>query len=189
MDEVKLIMCFVAGVGTGVLATRAYFKKKYQQIADDEIRSVKRAYPKKDEEAEEPAVIKQDMHHDSSSISYEDLVNAIEQNHQRLIAENMEDSDIPVHPEEDEAVIYEISEEEYAETEISYDKETIHYFVDDGVLFDPGKSKVVDYSIVGDENVELVRTSEDTYSLYFRNDKFGTDYEIIKVAGAYNDGD
>ena len=56
-ETVKRIFIFIAGAGLGAIATWQFLKNKYEQIANEEIASVKEAYNKKDnissEESEE----------------------------------------------------------------------------------------------------------------------------------------
>lgn len=187
MDEIKVIFSFALGVGVGVLASNVFFKKKYAEISDREIQEVKSAYqnkfgmPTKDEEPANDV----NIYEDTSSINYDKITEKIDAQKKEVMDRVLASE----HPEEDPSEdIFEISEEEYSETELSYDKDVLHYFVDDGVIFDPGENKVCEYSVLGDKNITLVANSVDTYSLYFRDDKFGKDYEVIKIAGAYNEG-
>ena len=46
-ETVKRIFIFIAGAGLGAFATWQFLKNKYEQIANEEIASVKEAYNKK----------------------------------------------------------------------------------------------------------------------------------------------
>ena len=48
-ETVKKIFIFIAGAGLGAFATWQFLKNKYEQIANDEITSVKEAYNKKND--------------------------------------------------------------------------------------------------------------------------------------------
>ena len=48
-ETIKRIFIFVAGAGLGAFATWQFLKNKYEQIANEEIASVKEAYNKKND--------------------------------------------------------------------------------------------------------------------------------------------
>lgn len=180
-ETIRLLGAFTIGLGAGILASRGFFKRKYETIADEEIAVVKSVYFS-DEKLENPNVsVIEDKDNEYvrvvDSIGYSSNDYETEREHPR-------EEDIP----------YEITEEEFSETELSYEKLTLHYFVDDDVLFDPqgeslnGNGFVDDpIQLIGEDGVFRLRASDDTYALYFRNDSFGTDYEVKRMSGAYHD--
>ena len=179
-EIIKLLGTFSLGLGAGILVSQRYFKKKYEAIADEEIAVVKSVYFS-NEHIEEPKV--STMQDDSQSLIRVLNSEGYSINDDETEREHPREEDIP----------YEITEEEFSETELSYEKLTLHYFVDDDVLFDPqeeainGNGMVDDpLQVIGEDGVLRLRASDDTYALYFRNDTYGTDYEVKRMSGAYH---
>lgn len=174
MNKILYAVAFAAGVGTGVLISRSYFKQKYEAIADEEIDSVKEAYGVFKKEAmevmEQIDNIKDE--YEKRSERYSPARNVVPDDHPR--------DDIPDYP-------YEITEEDYAETELSYDKKVLQYYIDDGILFDQDENEVVmgQATLIGEDGFEKVKNADDTFALYFRDDTYGADYEVVRVSGSF----
>lgn len=179
-EVIKLLGAFSIGLGAGILASKRYFKKKYEDIADEEIAVIKSVYFS-NEHVEKPKV---------------QIINEDTKEQVRILnSEGYSINDYETkreHPREED-IPYEITEEEFSETELSYEKLTLHYFVDDDVLFDPQEESVngngmVDdpLQVIGEDGLLRLRASDDTYALYFRNDTYGTDYEVKRMSGAYH---
>lgn len=178
-EKLMVVAAFTIGLGAGILASKRFFKRKYENIADEEISSVKTAYFNAVKKEEKKTKILDEI--DEKREEYVRLVNDAYST--PLEKEYPRETDLP----------YEITEEEFSETELSYDKLTLNYFVDDGVFIDPYKqldeeNDVVDdpVRLIGEEGVYRLRTSDDTYVLYFRNDASGTDYEVKRISGSYH---
>ena len=174
MNKILYAVAFAAGVGTGVLISRSYFKQKYEAIADEEIDSVKEAYGVFKKEAMEVMEQIDDIKdkYEKRTEVYSPVRNAVPDDHPR--------DDIPDYP-------YEITEEEYAETELSYDKKVLQYYIDDGILFDQDENEVVmgQATLIGEDGFEKVKNADDTFALYFRDDTYGADYEVVRVSGSF----
>lgn len=176
MNKILYAVAFAAGVGTGVLISRSYFKQKYEAIADEEIEDVKAAY----------GVLKKE-----TTDILENLDEMKEEYVKRVEVYSPMPTPISDHPMDDIADYpYEITEEEYSEDELSYDKCILQYYIDDDILFDPDENEVVmgQATLIGEDGLNKVRESEDTYALYFRNDTYGADYEVVRVSGSYTEG-
>ena len=188
MNKVKYLIVFAAGVGTGAIASRVYFKKKYEAIADEEIDSVKAAYSYKKAADANPQTEQTDdilEEIERKKIEYRDMLDR-----EGYISEEKVELVRDDHPREEVGGVYEITEEDYSETELSYEKLTLQYFVDDDILFNPEEANnenggIVVEQTIGDEGINRVRTSDDTFALYFRNDTYCTDYEVTKVSGSF----
>ena len=211
-NGIKYVATFILGAGSGVLFSNLYLKKKYQMIADEEIDSVKSKYyiekmnwdrdvanaklaenrkdeeeetPEFDEEEVEEYVVRSSLYSSQPDKEEEDIaVNLANELYEKREAALTEMASV-IHPSEDGP--YEISEEEFSETELEYDKVTLHYFVEDDVIYNPGEAAVEMGQTIGDEGVNIVRTETDRSTLYFRNETYGVDYEVIKIAGSYFD--
>lgn len=179
-EIIKLLGAFSMGLGAGILVSQRFFKKKYESIADEEIAVIKSVYFS-NEQVEKPKI---------SAITEDTKDNVMILNSEGYSINDYETE--REHPREED-IPYEITEEEFSETELSYEKLTLHYFVDDDVLFDPqeeainGNGMVDDpLQVIGEDGLLRLRASDDTYALYFRNDTYGTDYEVKRMAGAYH---
>lgn len=175
MNKLLYAVAFAAGVGTGILISRSYFKQKYEAIADEEIEDVKIAYGIFKKEANE--IINEV---DKLKGEYETKVKLYSGGDYSIYDDE--------HPRDDTAEYpYEITEEEYSESELSYDKLVLQYYVEDGILFDPDENEVVmgQTTTIGEDGFNKLKDSDGTYALYFRNDTYGADYEVVKVSGSF----
>lgn len=79
---------------------------------------------------------------------------------------------------------YTITEDEFSNTYIHYDKLTLFYYSFDDVLIDEDEDILDDpEAVVGDGLSRIGEVEPDT--AYIRNDKYGTDYVIIKLNKSY----
>lgn len=79
---------------------------------------------------------------------------------------------------------YTITEDEFSNTYIHYDKLTLFYYSFDDVLIDENEDVLDDpEAVVGDGLSRIGEVEPDT--AYIRNDKYGTDYVIIKLNKSY----
>lgn len=79
--------------------------------------------------------------------------------------------------------IYPISEEEYEANESGYDRIVLLFFETDGVIAHAiTEDYIVDWaSILGTNKFDF----DDNDQAHIRNEKFGTDYQIIRQEGSY----
>lgn len=175
-NGVKLFLSFAMGAGIGVLASRSYFKTKYEKIADGEIESMKNHFEKqKTKEAvrEHEVYIKD-----------------------RLVDEKIESlkatskSDIPEYGQafknsEFAKAPYIITPEEFCDDEIDFEKITLSYYAHDRILAD-------DNNVMLDDVKEAVGTGwENSFgefvegAVYVRNEARSCDYEILYVPDSF----
>ena len=197
--------CFVAGGAIGVLCTRSYFKTKYEQIANDEIESVKRAFRYRPDimmPDDEPKEEKKEDESFKSSLNYGDL----EVHHVNYsdVIENLDDAEyekgpvstgisdyIPLkeaydeekrleaeseHPRED-GEPYLIDGNAFNDEYIQYSKVFATYYAGDDVIADDITHDLIDISDVGYSNLEFLKSS-DAEIIYIRNDNLGCDIEL-----------
>lgn len=189
---------FAAGIGIGVLASRTYFDKKYQAIADEEIDSCREVFNAKIKEAKELIVeIKNAGKVISESVKDEEVPN-IEKNRSYsslypvVDVEEREYDDFykkdeteSIHPTEDDDK-YEISIEDW-EDDNDFDKVTLNYYTEDGTLVYEESEELADEAkTIGIDNLsDFDMVSERT--CYVRDSKNNIDYEVIKVDGSYRE--
>ena len=173
MNKITMIMIFVVGVVTGSLVAYTYAKNKYEQIANEEINSVKEAFRNrtsksvsKKEEKETPEkseTLKQKYGKQMETLGYADYY---------------------ISPEKDEKP-YVISPHEFGEND-SYDTISLIYY-DDGVLTDDHDELIDNVDeLVGKDFAKHFGEYEDDCG-FIRNDVMKADYEIIAEHRRYDD--
>lgn len=193
----KTIIAAIAlcvGFGSGVLATMKYFEKKYKDISDEEIESVREAYEeyKKKLEADksndiskekpkqkEKKIVKSSEPFDKASFAQTEMI--IEKHNYASSSVDSDDigqitlHDISNEDARDEP--YVISPDEFG-TMDDYDNITLVYYSD---------------NVLADEDDTIIENIEDTVGLsaltsfgeyeddcvFVRNDRLKTDYEIL----------
>lgn len=193
-QEIKIGIAFLLGAGCGVLGTWKYFQTKYDKIANEEIESVKKSLSYRsghiieETSIEKPEVFAQKIIEESKDDKirvFSTLDNLYSTQQKNTIHEYVEQLAAEAeHPEDDRSEdCYEISETDFSETALGYDKLTLHYYIDDDMLVnaDNGDWTAQD---IGPEGLERIRHSDEA-ELYFRNDPTATDYEIIRIKGTY----
>lgn len=185
---------FVAGAAIGSAATWYYAKKHYEQIAQEEIDSVKerfaidntklvKSYSKDDskppfevKEAADIAREKPSVAEYAKKLSKEGYTNY----------SNSEKEEFDTKSRADE-IPFVIPPEEFGELEDEgYDKTSFTYYAD-GVLADDNDEIVDDIEgTVGSESLEHFGEYEDD-SVFVRNHRLRTDYEILLSERDYSD--
>lgn len=194
---IEYLLIFSAGVAAGVLGARGYFKEKYETLAKEEIDSVKEVYgrrnlrksrdisEKKDEKPEKVvetvpprermmvdfgySAASKDADNTDYRKFYEQDTNNVDLEEEMAKKESPKENNTP----------YLISEDDYSDTEISYDKMSCTFYVPDQVLVDDLSREVVEQYVIGPENFEfLVKTNE--RMVYIRNDELACDLEISR---------
>lgn len=199
MNYIKLAVAFAAGVGVGVLGTKKYFETKYDKIFEEEYESVINSRiglghiddTNSMDDEEFAKVIEEELKNPDSEFhtSIDDMFAKNEDEVVRSHAEQehymkeLAEKEHPIAMSHEEP--YQITEEEYAETELSFDKLCIHYYTEDEALVYADSSDAVDAgSTIGVDNLDIVKYADDGY-LYFRNYTYGADYEVIRIKGSY----
>lgn len=196
MNELKILAGFVFGVGVGILASKRFFEEKYKRIADEEISSVRanmsrRGHIIERTSLEEPNIVKNDPRKELKMVKNTytkpetKLYSSIDGMYKLGKKSDAIEQDLAEaeHPEDDRADdVYAISEEDFSETELGYDKITLHYYMDDDMLVDADSG---DWSSNMGSDVEQMIRESDKDELYFRDDASGADFEVLRIKGAY----
>ena len=172
---IKEVIIFAAGFVAGGLVVNKLVEKKYEDISNQEIESVKAVYHKKLEEAtanndipDEAAEAEQTRKGTSTMKAYSDIIKS--SNYSSPVTN---EPDLP----------YVITPEAYMEPN-GYDKLACNYYNND-VLTDENDEPIEIEEIMGSHDM-LDRMGEyETDTLYIRNDKTEADYEITQIDGAY----
>jgi len=187
MSKTMGFAIFVVGAGIGSATTWFFVKKKYEQIAQEEIDSVKEVFSRREpgkvkpdtEFDEEPdqadvteyvAKIQEQGYTNYSGISKENKNTAKEEK-----KEEPENMDSP----------YVISPDEFGDYE-DYERISLTYYADQ-ILADDDDELVDDIDdVVGFDSLTHFGDYEDD-SVFVRNDRLKCDYEILMDRRAYSD--
>lgn len=183
MEAIKILAAFAAGLGCGVLATRSYFKTRYESFANEEIESVIENFKKKIDEDVKKMEENREKEYSKVVDSYISPVPP-----SKIVKDEEEhpEDDIPDEP-------YQITSMEYMD-DGDYDKKVATYYVDDealvvdtddvsedGELADVGRT-------IGKDNIEILLAGfDDGSALYVRNPSLGVDYEVSKSYASYSE--
>lgn len=191
------IVIFASGGVVGAAVCRKYFQAKYERIANEEIESVKEAFSRR--HAEEPIGTVHSIEESDTGIEYHVKLNDLgkeimerkeERKADRVAAKDMctkagyanyeDEGD----DEMDEP--YVIPPEELGES--GYEVESLTYYADGVLENDLGKvfDKADIESTVGEESLTHFGEYEDD-SVFVRNDRLKTDYEILADVRRYAD--
>ncbi len=175
------VAVFAFGVAIGVSVTWKYNKKKFEQIAQIEIDSVKEMYSNKTKDIDIEEVAEK-LHSNlqvitnntAEGIAYEELIN-------KSGYTNYSSKEVVF------AEPYMISADEFGK---HFENETITLvYYADGVLTDEDNEKVDVAKTIGINIFEsLDDYDDDTFDgIYIRNERLKCDYEILRDAGDYAD--
>ncbi|MCM1363433.1 MAG: hypothetical protein NC215_00415 [Ruminococcus sp.] len=172
-SRMKNAIIFLSGTAIGAVSTYAIVKKKFAQIAEEEIQSVKEAFSRK--EKPDSGIEKED---DTEMDEYIDILgnsNYVASPQRALTKEDEPFNERP----------YVISPEEFDELD-SYEAISLTYYAD-GVLTDDCNELVEDVDdVVGLDSLNHFGEYEDD-SVFVRNDRYKCDYEILKDLRNYSD--
>ena len=181
-DTLSKVLIFAAGAALGVAASYKYFEKKYKRIADDEIASMSEYYEKRLAQAEEEiddysTEMKAQEYMDRASEKFPEVRELVDKLNELNYTENKE---VPkVKPP------YVISPDEFGEIE-EYATETLYYYKDH-VLADDQDNIIEDADdVIGVGSLTHFGEYEDD-SVFVRNDREETDYEILLDPREYSD--
>lgn len=184
MDLGKFALGFVVGAAVGAAASYIFFKEKFRTNAEEEIAEM-REYVKeklnnrKELEQQGKRIEEQGKRIEKVVRNYNSSSSADRASEIYIRKSEME------HPKESKE-IYRISSEQFADVDPEFDKITLTFYSDDGVLVDDVDERVDGGDTIGHDNFRIFDT-EDLNEMYVRNEKTSTDYEVIRVLGSYRE--
>lgn len=188
MNKGFIFLAFVLGAAGGSLVTYKLLKNKYEEIAQEEIDSVKEMYRNSQGECttnseieEQKEVAKKSM--DKPDImEYSKKIKDCNYSDYSKTERNKPEED----PEEkDTSDPYVISPDEFGEDD-TYDRINLTYYAD-GVLADENDEEVENVDgTVGLDSLETFGTYEDD-SVHVKNDRLRAYYEILRDERNYED--
>lgn len=188
MDFVKEFGAVAAGCMIGVIATRAYFKKKYEKVANDEIEEMKKHYEKKVEEAKKNApksyaTLNADAEAKSAYSGYatneDEVVDYVTYRSEKmsdLVKTEHPEDDIPEEP-------YRISADEFINDGM-YDKVTLTFYDEDAALAGED-DQIVEVSNTIGQDAYSYFVEADIDEMFVRNPHLSLDFEVVRVLGSY----
>lgn len=177
MSKASVFFAFVAGAAVGVGCTCTYFKKKYAEIAQEEISSVKESFSNMYEK--KVAAIPEKP----------DIQDVIKKYRKEKEAAKKEVADILENcgyvPEDKAEKIYVISPQEFGE-DINYERISLKYY-SDGVITDDEDEIVGNWQdLIGPDFAKHFGEYEDD-SVFVRNTVLKADYEILRDLSSFHD--
>lgn len=184
-NKIAKFVIFISGATIGSLITWQITKNKYDQIAKEEINSIKEAYARKkssvytENEDDSNSVIVEKSHDEENvrAFSKEDL-----DNFKDMIDDLGYSNGYKLEPDPD-ASPYVIPPHEFSMRN-GYNEITLYYYAD-GILADDDGEKLEDVEgTIGLESLNHFGEYEDD-SVCVRNDRLHCDYEILLDARTY----
>lgn len=208
---VGVAVCFFGGAALGAYLSKRYFKKRYEDLASQEIAEAKAYYARlnkaepydtpgstlealgeRGKAAAEAVLTYQGERADGEDESVtvtEERTEVVRQNifTQNAVADGwdqeQEQSKRDAHPDEP----YILSHDEYMENEPDYHQVTLTYFAEDDVLCDEKDQPIPAVEeTVGEDNLSRFgHGSRDNRILYIQNDRIQMMFEVVKNDGSY----
>ena len=183
MSKLGYLVSFVMGGGIASLITWKICEKKYKDIADEEIESVKKAFSKNIQ-----VVVKDKEEKDipkSKTNEYEELVNK-KYRYASKYESALNELKSSAEKEDDTMAPYIITPDEYGELP-DYERVNLIYYVEDGVVATETDEVIDDPDdIIGLDSLD--HFGEDTEDCIFvRNEKLKTDYEILRDNSSFSE--
>ena len=208
---ISILIGAVVGAVVGIAATSKYFEKKYSDIANEEIESVKSkfydaatrkkniTYKKKtsendiendndtaEDQSKESIKITNDQSTEAA-VEYYNRIKEYKTVHHMNNIENANDKDnvnvygVPV--KYDEGFPFIIDEDEYGND--SYDTDTLSYYITDDTLADSQNEIANINDLIGDCLEDESAYDKDV--IYVRNPKLGMDFEVELIQNSYQE--
>ena len=177
-SKITYFILFATGVAIGSIATWQYVKKKYEQIAQEEIESVKEVFSNreknsKEENADAVAGIN---HREKPDIN--EYASKVRKMNYSGFSEKDDEVDVIDTP-------YTITPEEFGEFE-DYEKISLTFYADQ-ILADDIDELVEDIDdVIGINSLTRFGEYEDD-ALFVRNDRLKADYEVLMDKRNYSD--
>lgn len=168
-NTLSKIVMFAAGAVVGSVVTWKLVEAKYEQIAREEIRSIREMY--------EDSVEEEQTEEDEKS-EYEDLIKGA--NYVSYAKEKLKEKE-----EEDVIEPYVITPDEFGEGD--YPTESLDYYEGDGVLVDTFGDVIENINEVVGEDFASHFGEYEKDSVFVRNDAKEIDYEILRDYRSYSE--
>ena len=199
-EYLHLAVGLAIGATASYILTKAFEERKYEQLIEEEIKSVKDHYESKhNREADEPG-LNEDLQGMVEDLGYsddkmEEKLEALKvkarngwQDPEEQLYEGKVVVEMGFEPSpRDPNVPYVINIEEFTEDNDDYDKLSVTYYEGDDVMADERDTVVPDpTNLIGaDALTRFGEGSDDEHIVYVRNEKLTSDFEIVRDARSY----
>lgn len=178
------IFLFTAGAAIGSAVTWKYLKTKYERIAQEEIDSVREVYSRRSKKDTETLEEVKEALTKMGKVS-KPIQDAYAVMQEKIDNLGYNDAEKKGGEEMDTNKPYVISPDEFGDAD-GYDVVSLNYYAD-GVLTDDWGDIIGNIDdIVGEESLTHFGEYEDD-SIFVRNDKLRTDYEILRDKRKFSD--
>ena len=175
MSKTSFIFAFALGAAAGSVVAWRLLKTKYDQLIQEEINSVKETFSRRNEEKTEKEIIKEERS------KYDQVLNREGYNNNADVSSE-EGGDDPMEHKKP----YVISPDAFGEYGDEFETESLTYY-SDGILTDESDDVIENIDdLIGVESLEHFGEYEDD-SVFVRNERLKTDYEILKDYRNYTD--
>lgn len=207
---IDYLILFSSGLILGIFSTSKYWESVYKQRSEEEIESVKNAFRSRENDKDEPEPVKEfkapeepEKHLDAvppalvniyrSEVDHENEVDygkyfdaseGSESTKVKIIEEEAAEKEFP-HENDPPRII---SEEEYYETEPTFDKMCCTLYAPNRVVVDDLSREVIDDFLVGPDNIDHICDTLPKI-VYVRNESIGCDLEISVEVNSIEDLD
>lgn len=168
----KEIGLFLFGGACGFAGATFLLKTKYETMAkeaDEAAMNFIKSKQNEDEEKKEESKTEQVIKHGKDMTEYHNIT----KDYKIEVEEKLTDT------------IYRISESDFVVDDEEFDKVSLEYYPEDGLLYEDGGEVIPNVDdVVGQDNLSILHGTEDT--IYIRNENLRTDYEVSKILGHNN---
>lgn len=183
MNLLKGAAIFILGVSVGATGSYIVCKKKFDE-RKEELDELKEHYNNKLQHNMD-VKIAEDIIKEEKYISYDNLNEKEIKNVIRDRVDEAIKNDRPSEDSPEEPIL--ITEEDYSERELYFDKLEVDYYLGDGALVDENDSLIEVNDSIGYDNLEEFINNEAEDIMYIRNAAQSSDYMIRKVSGNFNE--
>lgn len=183
MKFLKGAAIFLAGAGVGASISYVYFQKMFNE-KKAELEEIKEHYNAKIEN-EINKKISEDIVREEGYISYstlgkEDLADMVKRIEDKALETAAPTEDYPSEP-----II--ITEADFSERELYFEKLDLDYYMVDGALVDEADKLTEIEDTIGYDNLEAFLNDNNEDVMYVRNAEKSTDYQVRKMSGSYSE--
>lgn len=183
MKFLKGAAIFLAGAGVGASISYVYFQKMFNE-KKAELEEIKEHYNAKIEN-EINKKISEDIVREEGYISYstlgkEDLADMVKRIEDKALETAAPTEDYPSEP-----II--ITEADFSERELYFEKLDLDYYMVDGALVDEADELTEIADTIGYDNLETFLNDNNEDVMYVRNAERSTDYQVRKMSGSYSE--
>lgn len=209
MDVLKYLLVFAGGLSLGAFVIHSVERRSYEEKLDSELADLENYYINKidkilgKEKTENKSENVNEFKNGAPVKSKASYTDYIDEQKEKMMAtayssmyKGFEDkTDLQKELEEvakeatnvpeSETEVYEIDEELYSNTETRYDKESLNWYPDNGILADDADYIFEEYNLIKLAKDILDNCKDEGDIVYIRNDSIEVDYEITTHLGEF----